>query len=150
MGYTLCALVGRADALLPLVQAFPQAVLVELAQGLSLMPLLEDVIDALANCQPSEVVLPCYFLTDQLEARVLQHIGTAAVGYLEAEYFGGHGEQAAVLWQGGRRHSVFGPEYGALNAVLQHLGVQPNSSKEDAFDAVRLGRHRHTDEWMPA
>lgn len=110
-------------------------------------PLLEPVLDALTGATPSAHVPPSYFLTDQLEARVLQLVGAEAVGYLEAEYFGGHGEQAAVLWQGGRRHFVAGPEYGALNAVLEHLGVRPNSSKEDAFDALNLGRHRHTHEW---
>ncbi|MBJ6111833.1 hypothetical protein JAO73_22625 [Hymenobacter sp. BT523] len=149
MGYTLCALVGHADALLPVVQAAPQAVLVELGQGLSLMPLLEDVIDGLTNCQPSEAVVPSYFLTAHLEARILQHIGTATVGYLEAEYFGGHGEQTAVLWQGGNRQFVAGPTYGAINAVLEALGVRLHSTKEDAFDAVNLGRYRHTDEWTP-
>lgn len=38
MGYTLCALVGRVDALRPIGQAVPQAVLVELGHGLCLLP----------------------------------------------------------------------------------------------------------------
>jgi hypothetical protein len=66
---------------------------------------------------------------------------------MEAEYFGGEGEQAAILWQGGQRHFVSGPEYGALNKVLRALGVHPATS-QDEFDAVDLGRHRHTEEWL--
>jgi hypothetical protein len=47
MGYTLCALVGRADALRPIVQAVPQAVLVELGQGLR--GALNAVLEALGG-----------------------------------------------------------------------------------------------------
>lgn len=150
MGYTLCALIGRTHSLEPLLRAIPQAVLVELTQGFSLIPLLDEVIDAVTKCEPSEALPPFYYLTSQFEAQVLRLIGNEVVGYLEADYFGGEGQQAAVLWQGKQPHFVVGPEYGAINAVLYHLGVRRTSPEQDEFDTLDLRRHRYTDEWVPA
>lgn len=126
----------------------PQAVLVELAKGLSLIPLPEELIEAITKGEPSVVLPPFHYLTDQLEARILQLIGAEVVGYLEADYFGGQGQQAVVLWQGGQQHFALGPGYGAINAVLQYFGVRCGSVNE--FDAIRLGRHWHTDDGGPA
>ena len=148
MGYTLRALVGRLASLGPILHAFPQAVCVELAQGVVLLPLLNELLEAIEKGEPSEALSPFYYLTDHLEAQVLQLIGNEAVGYLEAEYFGGQGEQAAVLWQGGRRQGAWGPDYGALNTVLRSLGVSAARANEDEFEAVGLGRYRHTDDWV--
>lgn len=149
MGYTLRALVGRADALQPLAAAFPQAVLVALEQGLSLIPLTDDLYDALNELDQGETLPPFYYLKAHLEARILALIGTGCVGYLEAEYFGGHGEQAALLWADGRRQFVSDTSYGAINTMLRRLGVTKGGSQHDEFEAVGLDRHRDTDDWLP-
>lgn len=81
----------------------------------------------------------------------------APVAYLEAETFGGTGTQAMVLWRDGEvwlgpvttrataaRESA---EDGAVNQALRHLGVgRPGAI--DEFDALGLGRHRHTEDWL--
>jgi hypothetical protein len=108
MGYTLRAFLGQANALRPLTAAYPAAVRVALAQELCLIPLTEDLYDAVVNGVRSDGIVPFDFLTMHLEQQVLLHIGTGTVGYVEAEYFGGHGQQAALCWQDGRRQ-VWGP-----------------------------------------
>ncbi|MBO2011202.1 hypothetical protein [Hymenobacter negativus] len=148
MGYTIRALVGSATDLLPFTSAYPQAVCVALGSGLSLIPLTDDLFDTLMPGEPSEDFAPFYFLTPQLEARLLHYIGKACIGYLEAEYFGGVGEQAAVLWNEGHREMVRGPQYGAINAVLARLGIQPASSDHDEFDTAGFGQRRHTEDWL--
>ena len=149
MGYTLRAFVGRAEALKPLVGLVPQAVLVKLEQGFFLIPVLDVLHDALNNFVQDESLPPFYFLTAHLEAQILARIGDVCVGYIEAEYFGGDGEQAAILWEGGRREFVAGPGYGAINSVLRHLGVTTDSSDYDEFEAVGLAQNRHTEDWLP-
>jgi hypothetical protein len=67
MGYTLRALVGQPASFRPLLQVFPQAVLVDLAQGLSLLPLSDELLDELTGGRPSDVLPPFYYLTHQLE-----------------------------------------------------------------------------------
>ena len=133
----------------PLAVVFTQAVLVELEQGFFLIPLTGDLYDALNEFDQGEKLPPFYFLTAHLEARVLGLIGAGCVGYLEAEYFGGYGEQAAVFWEGGRRQFVPETGYGAINTVLRRLGVAKNGAHPDEFEAVGLSQHRHTDDWRP-
>jgi hypothetical protein len=98
MGYSLRAFIGSAQALRPFVTAYPAAVLVALAQGQCLIPLTDDLSDALVQGVASARVEPFAFLTAQLEQQALACLGDGAVGYVEAEYFGGHGQQAALLW----------------------------------------------------
>jgi hypothetical protein len=82
--------------------------------------------------------------------------GTARVIYIEAEFFGGTGSQAAVGWQGGvvrfgpRRTQtptedregytvVLDPYKMAINVALRWLGVT-RSERPDEFDTVGIGR----------
>jgi hypothetical protein len=80
-----------------------------------------------------------------------------AVAYLEAEFFGGYGIQASVIWEGGE--IVLGPliekeEAGlrctdaAISQALRRLGVEKEEDAFDEFDTVDLGRRRHTGEWV--
>jgi hypothetical protein len=148
MGYSIRAFIGSTDALLPLAAAYPVAVRVPLAQGLCLIPLTDELYDSIVNEVGSARIAPFAFLTTQLEQQVLLRVGLVAVGYLEAEYFGGHGQQAALCWQNGQRQ-VWGPRQGAINALLAQLGVVTTRRRQDAFEAVGLSQHRYTEDWLP-
>ena len=70
------------------------------------------------------------------------------VAYVETEYWGGVGHQAAAVWKDGRLS--FGPEkqdIGPINTALKHLGVSEEGARV-AFEAVGLHRHRLTDDWV--
>ncbi|MBC8143450.1 MAG: type II toxin-antitoxin system VapC family toxin [Armatimonadetes bacterium] len=70
------------------------------------------------------------------------------VVYVEADYFGGVGDQCAVVWQGGV--SVMFPARrtgNAINEALARLGVRA-APPLDSFDTVGLGRFRHTEDWV--
>lgn len=81
------------------------------------------------------------------------------VAYVEAEYFGGVGSQFAAVWRGGTL--VLGPlilgedeprpaaGWSPISQALRHLGVTADGHY-DEFDAIRLGRHRHVEDWIPA
>jgi len=82
-------------------------------------------------------------------AAVVAHISThGRVAYLEAEFFGGTGDQASAVWD--RGELVLGPTVApsAINHALGSIGVSPGSS--DEFDALELGRFRSTDDWLRA
>jgi hypothetical protein len=78
--------------------------------------------------------------------------------YIEAEFFGGAGMQAAFVWEEGRM--AFGPEIsgGAINAALRQLGIQDEATAtlhglplmpgKDPFDMTGLGRHRSVEGWL--
>ena len=81
---------------------------------------------------------------------------TGPVAYVKADFFGGAGTQAAQVWDGGE--VVLGPLQLAegepwsvagspVSQALRRLGAV-RGNHVDEFDAVGLGRHRHTQHWL--
>ncbi|WP_203617651.1 hypothetical protein [Streptomyces bauhiniae] len=75
---------------------------------------------------------------------------------VEAEFFGGVGEQWATVWEGGA--VVLGPlhapegeplpaEGSPISRALRRLGVIA-AAGEDEFATVGLGRCRDTEDWL--
>jgi len=68
------------------------------------------------------------------------------VAYIEANFFGGDGTQACVVWDSGGEILRLFKEPKAINAALRLLGVEVRDA-HDEFDALDLGRHRDTERW---
>ncbi|EME55694.1 hypothetical protein [Amycolatopsis decaplanina] len=135
--YCLKAVIVTESARSRLLDSVEGARFVSLGQNLSLMPVTETRFDTglLAKCS--------------------EH---GAVAYVEAEYFGGVGTQAAQVWESGE--TVLGPlhlaedeptpAYGSpISRALRRLSVR-KGAHFDEFDAVGLGRHRGTGDWLSA
>jgi hypothetical protein len=101
-------------------------------------------------------------LTERLARWAADQSQQFPLAYVETDYFGGDGWQAAVAWVDGR--VVFGPTRttdlyegrrlvptpllgGAINQAVRHLGVDRGAVR-DEFDALGLGRHRSNDRWL--
>ncbi|MER7209389.1 hypothetical protein ABT340_20195 [Streptosporangium sp. NPDC000239] len=80
------------------------------------------------------------------------------IAYVEADFWGGNGSQAAALWENGRQS--WGPGYASIrvgpphegwpiNAVLARLGVI-GAGALDLFDTVGFGRERDMEGWRRA
>jgi hypothetical protein len=141
MAFTLQALIGDiADVMSIAPDGVP---VVALPQSKALLPLIERMRE--------ERAIPFLPLTDEGVGEVPKAIEELAarakkVAYVEAEFFGGDGTQAAAIWEEGRL--VFGPIVAddAINQGLRQLGI----AKQGAFDefaALNLGRHRDTEDW---
>jgi len=68
------------------------------------------------------------------------------IAYVEAEYFGGTGTQACVVFENATTEAqpIIDPK--AINLALKGLGVKANAPF-DEFASLGLGKNRHTDEW---
>jgi hypothetical protein len=70
------------------------------------------------------------------------------VAYIETEYFGGHGAQAASVWESGR--TIYGPTnaaWGPINDALRLLGVA-RTPTDDEFTVAGLPRCRRNEDWL--
>jgi hypothetical protein len=141
MGYYLEALIGRT--LSDHARGLKNARLVPLERGLAMIP----VTDALHAEIGAGDELPRFEKLSQRIEEWARRPSPDPVAYVEAEFFGGLGGQSAVVWQGGER--VLGPLHAtdAINQALRVLGVSPDGA-HDEFDAVELGRHRKTADWV--
>ena len=112
---------------------------------------------AVGDDEPVGAVEPTWWgLIGRVATQARAVSGLGPVAYVEAEFFGGVGEQAAVVWD--RGEAVFGPtaqqfpsdvaavNVGPINGALRALGVTAVDGR-DEFDSLGLGRHRHVEDW---
>jgi hypothetical protein len=159
VSYQLRALAGRYEIT---AQAAREArgVAVELRQGYGLLPVTNHMLERLDGDGAWPFSEDFWFLSPGLEALARRTSLAGDIAYLEADIFGGTGTQATVLWRNGE--VCLGPVCGEFTATAPH----PSSSQQwpfnqalrelgvdrgdafDEFDAVGLGRWRHTEDWL--
>jgi hypothetical protein len=143
MGYYLQAVLGRELA--RHASAFGNARVVPLEQSVDMIPVTDELHQEIGSGDE----LPRF---EKLSPKVQAWVGRISVAgpvaYVEAEFFGGLGGQAAVAWSEGSQS--LGPIHAkdAINQALRFLGVRPDGA-HDEFDAVGLGRYRNTADWIP-
>lgn len=106
MGYELHAVIADEALLRAASPDIPGARVARLRQGLSLLPITDELFDSVTD-GGSEGVPGFWRLPPGLEKLLAQWSAAGPVAYVEAEYFGGVGEQRAAVWAGGAL--VWGP-----------------------------------------
>jgi len=146
MGHAISALLIRRKIDLVAVRELG-LVSMELDQGLTIIPLSADLCDRLSDelSAPGSMADRPLFDTKAVH-RVAELVAPAArFAIIETDYFGGTGDQAAVVYEAG--HAVLpgrSASIGPINDALLALGVVSNGS-QDPFDTVGLGRFRRVE-----
>jgi hypothetical protein len=154
--YRLEAVIGPEPVLRAVVGSIREARVVALDQHLSMLPMTDELFAALTVAGAPE--LGGFRKAPAGSGRVLADCSvTGPVAYVEAEYFGGLGSQSAQVWDGGRvvlegthvdEEDSAPAEDSPISRALRRLGAT-RGERIDEFDAVGLGRHRDTDDWLP-
>jgi hypothetical protein len=159
VSYELRALAGPHAVA---AQAAGQAGVAEVAlsQGYGLVLITPAVFDRLGGGMGNAFGSTFHYLSAGVEALARQVSHAGPIAYLEAEMFGGTGTQATIVWLHGEiwlgpATTQFGwPPPGpassphwAVNQALRQLGVTRGEAF-DEFEAVGLGRCRHTEDWL--
>jgi hypothetical protein len=151
MGHAIEALIipDTVAGLVP--EMLPHTRAVSLGHGLRIVPITAETFDALRERFPSledppdpefwKLSGPIAYVAEELS----QH---GAIAYIETDYFGGTGLQAATVWES---RSVRMPptraKRGPINAALRVMGVRGRFMR-DEFEIVGLGMHRSNDDWL--
>ena len=159
--YTLEAILARDTALQDEVISFTHARLIQLPQGVRMIPMVGELLQELEikylggtnivfpdrQQFPESLFHPTFerllSSVDQF-ARHLSHHGL--ITYVEATFTGGYGGHATMLWEHGKRIEPPGDD---INMILKRLGVVCCPGI-DEFDTVGLGRFRSTSRWFEA
>jgi hypothetical protein len=159
MGYTIEAFVAREELLLEAASSFQNAVIVSLPQGFALLLNTDEFHDELWNQESGKAQTYEEFrkLSPELVAFALQASSNGPIAYVEAEFFGGVGTQASTVWESravrmrpyyvDTEHDDVKLQKMPINRALGLLGVE-RANHLDEFDALGLGRHRHTKQWI--
>ncbi|SKC73606.1 hypothetical protein [Ohtaekwangia koreensis] len=146
MGYYLQAFIGRDEDLKIIEKSFEHANVIALVDHIALLPLTEELYNEINNYQKSESIDTFEFLTTETERQILQIIQHKMIAYVEAEYFGGMGNQCGIIWRDGKRIFKKLAEQDVINIILNQFGIKRSKSL-DEFDIVGLGRYRNTKDW---
>ena len=150
MGHTVQAFIAKAEILQNAVGALDSARVIALGQGLALLLNTDEFYDEVHEGSGGNELpyAEFYKLSPELAKLGAETSTRGLVAYVETEYSGGHGGQAALLWEGGR--VVYGPDkaaVGPINEVLRRMGVVRGNSL-DEFEAVGLHRYRDNEDWV--
>ena len=126
---------------------------IELGEGLTLFPLHAGHCDAWS--EKLDISDPPGDWRPLLDVRVVHYFMSRLApepffAVMETDYFGGAGDQAAVVYKGAQTVMPrYEGETGPINNALKLLGVR-RSRSQDEFDTVGLGRFRSFDELFRA
>jgi hypothetical protein len=154
MAYEIQALIARAEVLVPHSAHGPDLHLVTLAQRLVLVPMSDQLHDRLAI--PDGDRLGFWRLPAGFAGVLVAWSATGPIAYVEAEFFGGVGEQRAAVWDQGEL--VLGPLFCSegesipvagtpISQALRRVGATARG-QVDEFAAVGMARHRHMEQWL--
>lgn len=152
MGYMIQAILAAGDILTPAPSWIADSQVVALSQNIAMIPITEALYDQFLHEHTMHEENPfcrLTYLSLPIATRLAELSKRGTVAYIEAEYFGGIGEQWAVVWREGK--VLIGPLHtpgrGAINQALHLLGV-PCRGRTDEFDVVGLFLHRFNEEWL--
>ncbi|MEM1223990.1 MAG: hypothetical protein AAGH40_14665 [Verrucomicrobiota bacterium] len=158
MGHYVSTIIAPTGMLRNLLFELPGAQAVPAKQGLSFIPLSDTLIDKMGDS--SQPYPPFQHLTENIERKLRNYSADCPIAYVETEYFGGTGSQAAVSWINSDidfpatisettwddatqsfSHSAGRP----INQALDCIGVEAADGL-DEFDSIGLGDVRSFDD----
>lgn len=159
MGYVLEALLAPPTLAEAAAASLPGTGVVRLHERIALVPITEDAAEALS---PGDRSIISLLTKEPLPAALTELLRRTSrkgpIAYVEADFFGGTGQQAAVLWEHGEialgplidpDDLVRGsPSQWPFNQVLRRMGVPVAPGQPDEFATAGLGRHRETEDWL--
>ena len=158
MGHSINAVVGPSESVAKIVEAAGCPPAIQLSFGLVIAPLGHAQIEKLTGCEPSAVAKGFKYLSPALERGLFNAAGRG-FAYIETDYFGGTGSQAAAIFSDWPPALLLADEdtnapaqpESPINTALRSLGVRA-APGQDEFDTVGIGRFRDLeslglDEW---
>lgn len=149
----LYGVVGRSP-MAALVSADLDLPIVGLTQSFSLVLWTPDDFDRFGESDRQAEPAGFLYSHSRMLEVLSQRSGVDGLAYVEAEFFGGTGDQGAVLYRHGEVEWI--SEFGSIgrtmpltpiSEVLQRLGVS-RGKFADEFDALQLARHRNMEDWL--
>ncbi len=155
MGYVLQAVIA-AEPVLREVAVGPDMPVCRLDHRLALMPITPEFHDRVSVADGDR--LGFWMLPGSFAGTLALWSHSGPVAYVEAEYFGGTGQQRAAVWEAGAlafgplhcaEGEGFPPEGSPISQALRRLGVS-RGDHFDEFDSAGLSRHRTMERWINA
>ncbi|MEM7104902.1 MAG: hypothetical protein AAF502_17330 [Bacteroidota bacterium] len=126
---------------------FENAHLIDMEQGFVFIPLTNALADEIGGKEDSPYEVFWKF-NPNIEALLVDNSKDGMITYLETDYWGGDGEQAAAIWYKGILY--FGPKHSKIGAISRCLKLMKAVKNDmyDEFEAIGLTKFRSNDDWI--
>lgn len=150
MGYNLEAIICKDGLSNIITSEYKSAKRISLKNNLFIIPYTEELYDELNQYKKSEDYNGFFLLNEKLFRYLLIKSVVEPIAYIEVDYFGGVGQQSAIMLD--KEEIILDTtagksEDGAVNLVLKEFGIKREQSL-DEWDTVEMLRHRHTEDWL--
>ncbi len=148
MGHHVQAIMGEKSNLDEILRMYGHSKAIELPQGIHLLPLTEDLYDAVAEVDDNALRDPAFmFLSSKIGSLLLSHASGRGLVYFETDYFGGTGTQGAVYVKAGEVLMAPTMEPNSINHALKLWGIGATGNK-DEFATLFLDWFRSNEDWI--
>lgn len=135
MSHVISGFIGPEEHLKAQTQDLNEAKVIPLVQGMAFLPLGHELYNEI---WPNRSRYPMVWLANRLKS--------VPIAWIETDYFGGAGEQSAILWKDGQKRR-FRERGRNIDAAMKELGVVCEGGC-DEFDTLGLGKHRSNESWL--
>lgn len=149
MGHRITAVIGQLPVAAEVASAAGSPAPIALPFDLAIVALGDEQIDRLTGLAPGAYLAGFTYLSTGLQRALIQAAGDGMLAYIETDYAGGTGVQAAsvlgagaVVMQAATDIGIVRPgRDGPINEALRSLGID-TAARLDAFDMLGLRRFR--------
>ncbi|MFK7969119.1 MAG: hypothetical protein AB8F95_02075 [Bacteroidia bacterium] len=159
MAHHINIILAKEATIRSIESAWVLAHAIKLPQGFAMIPISIDLVEDMEELEDKPKThekSPLGSLPPTLHQYLLANSRQSEIAYIETEYFGGTGHQAAILYKD--QNIALGPlitennywekdseDQQAINAILSKMGVWCNQDK-DEFEMLGLGKWRSNEE----
>ena len=145
MAYEIKAILADQITFMKAEIKFP---IVRLSHWIGMLPLSEEIIKTLNIKRFLLSNFNEIIVDKQLDDFGLSISKMGTTVFIQADLFGGNGDQACIVWEDNER-VLLEISKCAINHGIDEIDDNlPTTNKDDQFDILELGRFRSTEEWV--
>jgi hypothetical protein len=149
MGHFVTGIITKSEFAAQVSEKIRFKEYVKLRQGFAMFPLTDEIIDFVLVAPQEFCFKEFTYLSGELDEILRNASNVSPIVYVETEYFGGEGCQAAIVYCDGK--VVFGPKNsssGIISEALKLVGVNIQMDFQDEFDSFGLSSCRTSEEFI--
>lgn len=135
MTHHISGFIGPTQHLKDQTKELTNAQVIPLAQGMAFLPMGSELYEEIWKFNR----YPMKWLAKKFKP--------VPIAWIETDYFGGFGEQSAILWKDGKKRRFRKRQGGNIDEAMKELGVVCEGDK-DEFDTLGLCKHRLNESWL--
>lgn len=148
MSYFLRGIIAKKEHVRRIITALPTLQSVELHQEFELIPITEDLFEALHSEVEVNLVNDFEFLSEYIERVLIDISQYGGIAYVESDMFGSDGGHCGIVWDKGKRIYEGNFHIQTMNVMLRLLRVHRERPDLDEFVSIGLDLCQSTEHWL--